>query len=162
MVSIEFVWYFSSIVNRGFQHQQLIDFGFIREFNVGKPTIIINHILIMILITFWKTYHCTLFPLLTRTFTWQLVSSEEESGGGESDVWTEYGEEVSGESQHNTIPSLELSQVVEDKTGQDRVYTKWKPPRNKLTQEIQRKKGAKRKSIVPDASVDRFCEPGEF
>ena len=54
------------------------------------------------------------------------------------------------------------SQVVEDKTGQDRVYTKWKPPKNKLTQEIQRKKGAKRKSIVPDASVDRFCEPGEF
>ena len=53
-------------------------------------------------------------------------------------------------------------QVVEDKTGQDRVYTKWKPPKNKLTQEIQRKKGAKRKSIVPDASVDRFCEPGEF
>ena len=39
----------------------------------------------MILTAFWKT----------RTFTWQLVSSEEESGGGESDVWTEYGEEVS-------------------------------------------------------------------
>lgn len=46
----------------------------------------------MILTAFWKT----------RTFTWQLVSSEEESGGGESDVWTEYGEEVSlSTTQHN-------------------------------------------------------------
>ena len=27
-------------------------------------------------------------------FPWKLVSDEEESGGGESDVWTEYGEEV--------------------------------------------------------------------
>ena len=120
----------------------------------------------MILTAFWKT----------RTFTWQLVSSEEESGGGESDVWTEYGEEVSLSTTQKQVSThtfwfcinsktqslLELSQVVEDKTGQDRVYTKWKPPRNKLTQEIQRKKGAKRKSIVPDASVDRFCEPGEF
>lgn len=45
---------------------------------------------------------------------------------------------------------------MEDKTGKDRVYTKWKPPRNKLTQEIQRKKGAKRKSVVSDSSVDRL------
>jgi len=67
-----------------------------------------------------------------------LVSSEDGSVGGESDVWTEYGEEV-----------------VEDKTGKDRVYTKWKPPRNKLTQEIQRKKGAKRKSITDSAETRR-------
>ena len=45
-------------------------------------------------------------------------------------------------------------QVVEDKTGKDRVYTKWKPPRNKLTQEIQRKKGAERKSVVSESSGD--------
>ena len=49
---------------------------------------------------------------------------------------------------------LLYGQVVEDKTGKDRVYTKWKPPRNKLTQEIQRKKGAKRKSVVSESSGD--------
>ena len=48
-----------------------------------------------------------------------------------------------------------ILKVVEDKSGKDRVYTKWKPPKNKLTQEIQRKKGAKRKSIVPDSAIDR-------
>ena len=45
---------------------------------------------------------------------------------------------------------------MEDKSGKDRVYTKWKPPKNKLTQEIQRKKGGKRKSIVPDSGGDRY------
>ena len=67
------------------------------------------------------------------------MSSEEESVGGESDIWTEYGGEV-----------------TEDKAGKDRVYTKWKPPKNKLTQEIQRKKSAKRKSVVAaDTTVER-------
>ena len=160
MVSIEFVWYFSSIVNRGFQHQQLIDFGFIREFNVGKPTIIFNHILIMILITFWKTLSLYFVP--SPHLNIYLAAGQQWGGERRRREWRVDRVRGGGESQHNTIPSLELSQVVEDKTGQDRVYTKWKPPRNKLTQEIQRKKGAKRKSIVPDASVDRFCEPGEF
>ena len=41
-----------------------------------------------------------------------MMSSEEESEGVDSDIWTEYGGEV-----------------VEDKTGKDRVYTKWKPPK---------------------------------
>ena len=68
----------------------------------------------------------------------QLVSSEEESLGGESDIWTEYGGEVS-----------------EDRAGQDRVYTKWKPPKNKLTQEIQRRKSGKRKSVVADTAAER-------
>ena len=59
--------------------------------------------------------------------------------GGESDIWTEYGGEV-----------------TEDKAGKDRVYTKWKPPKNKLTQEIQRKKSAKRKSVpTADTTVER-------
>ena len=66
------------------------------------------------------------------------MSSEEESLGGESDIWTEYGGEVS-----------------EDKAGKDRVYTKWKPPKNKLTQEIQRRKSGKRKSVVADTAVER-------
>ena len=66
------------------------------------------------------------------------MSSEAESEGVESDIWTEYGGEV-----------------AEDKTGKDRVYIKWKPPKNKLTQEIQRKKSGKRKSLVPDASDER-------
>ena len=65
------------------------------------------------------------------------MSSEEESEGVDSDIWTEYG-----------------GKVVEDKSAKDRVYTKWKPPKNKLTQEIQRKKTAKRKSLVPEASPD--------
>jgi len=67
-----------------------------------------------------------------------MASSEEESEGVDSDIWTEYGAEV-----------------VEDKTGKDRVYTKWKPPKNKLTQEIQRKKTGKRKSLVPETEHDR-------
>ena len=67
------------------------------------------------------------------------MSSEEESVGGESDIWTEYGGEV-----------------TEDKAGKDRVYTKWKPPKNKLTQEIQRKKSGKRKSVpAADTTVER-------
>ena len=60
-----------------------------------------------------------------------MLSSEEESEGVESDIWTEYGGEV-----------------AEDKTGKDRVYLKWKPPKNKLTQEIQRKKSGKIKYMV--------------
>ena len=67
-----------------------------------------------------------------------MISSEEESEGVDSDIWTEYGGEV-----------------VEDKTGKDRVYTKWKPPKNKLTQEIQRKKTGKRKSLVPETPLDK-------
>ena len=67
-----------------------------------------------------------------------MISSEEESEGVDSDIWTEYGGEV-----------------VEDKSGKDRVYTKWKPPKNKLTQEIQRKKTGKRKSLVPETPQDR-------
>ena len=45
--------------------------------------------------------------------------------------------------------------MAEDKTGKDRVYLKWKPPKNKLTQEIQRKKSGKRKSLIPDVSDER-------
>ena len=67
-----------------------------------------------------------------------MISSEEESEGVDSNIWTEYGGEV-----------------VEDKTGKDRVYTKWKPPKNKLTQEIQRKKTGKRKSLVPETPLDK-------
>ena len=67
-----------------------------------------------------------------------MASSEEESEGVDSDIWTEYGGEV-----------------VEDKTGKVRVYTKWKPPKNKLTQEIQRKKTGKRKSLVPETLQER-------
>ena len=66
------------------------------------------------------------------------MSSEAESEGVESDIWTEYGGEV-----------------AEDKTGKDRVYIKWKPPKNKLTQEIQRKKSGKGKSLVPDSMDER-------
>lgn len=79
----------------------------------------------------------TVIDILKDEEEFKLVSDDDESVGGESDIWTEYGEEV-----------------VEDKTGKDRVYTKWKPPRNKLTQEIQRKKGAKRKSVVSESSGD--------
>ena len=67
-----------------------------------------------------------------------MMSSEEESEGVESDIWTEYGGEV-----------------TEDKNGKDRVYTKWKPPKNKLTQEIQRKKSGKRKSVVSELTDER-------
>ena len=67
-----------------------------------------------------------------------MMSSEEESEGVESDIWTEYGGEV-----------------TEDKTGKDRVYIKWKPPKNKLTQEITRKKSGKRKSLVPELAEER-------
>ena len=66
------------------------------------------------------------------------MSSEDESEGVESDIWTEYGGEV-----------------TEDKTAKGRVYTKWKPPKNKLTQEIQRKKSGKRKSVVSESTDER-------
>ena len=45
--------------------------------------------------------------------------------------------------------------MAEDRAGKDRVYTKWKPPKNKLTQEIQRRKSGKRKSVVADTAVER-------
>ena len=39
------------------------------------------------------------------------------------------------------LPNLPISKptrkVVEDKSGKERVYTKWKPPKNKLTQVIE-------------------------
>jgi len=45
--------------------------------------------------------------------------------------------------------------VVEEKTAKDRTYIKWKPPKNKLTQEIHRKKSGKRKSVVSEVSEER-------
>ena len=51
--------------------------------------------------------------------------------GGESDIWTEYGGEV-----------------TEDKAGKERVYTKWKPPKNKLTQEIHVSKKSRKSCFV--------------
>lgn len=74
----------------------------------------------------------------SHVFSLQLVSSEEESVAGESDIWTEYGGEVG-----------------EDRAGKDRTYTKWKPPKNKLTQEIQRRKSGKRKSVMADTAMER-------
>ncbi|XP_023347413.1 uncharacterized protein LOC111716201 [Eurytemora carolleeae] len=55
--------------------------------------------------------------------------SDSDSVGGESDIWTEYGQEVCEE------------------TGNKDVYTKWKPPKNKLTQEIRRRKSIRQKGM---------------
>ena len=56
--------------------------------------------------------------------------SDSGSEAMESDIWTEYGGEVQ-----------------EEKNDKNKVYTKWKPPKNKLTQEISRKKSIARPKV---------------
>ena len=46
--------------------------------------------------------------------------------------------------------------VEESKVGKERSYIKWKPTKNKLTKEIQRKKSSgKRKSLSSDLSEEK-------